>query len=66
MALDLDSDVDVRWLVGRLCDEAKVCQPELPLGETEVWAATYAVDEGLIVTDEKGNKFRLRVTAEKL
>lgn len=50
-----------------LCLEANVCRHDEVYGNlVQMEAATYAVDEGLVVTDEHGSRFRLRVTAEPL
>lgn len=73
MALDLlevaedGGVVDAAWLVVRLCEEAGIFQPCTPEEiEVEIHSATYEVGQGLIVMDEDGKKFRLRVTAEPI
>lgn len=70
MSLDLAEEgesLTAWWLAVALAAEAKVCLPELsPEGEMEVHAATYDTGQGLVVTDEMGVQYRLRVTAEPL
>lgn len=55
------------YLVARLCDEAGVCQTGNEYGNTvDLHCATYDVENGLVVTDGKGRRFRLKIEAEEL
>ncbi len=54
------------WLVARLCEEAGVCLHDEEGNSVQIHAATYDVISGLLVQDEAGNRFRLRVTEEPL
>ena len=76
MALDLlevrenpgyPQGVEASYLVACLCGEAKVCLTGNDYGnQICIEKATYHVEEGLVVTDSDGKRWRLRVTAEAL
>lgn len=53
-------------LVAYLCMEARVCIHDPETNPIEIHAATWDVHNGLLVTDEHGKTFRLRVTAEEI
>ncbi len=55
--------VGAAYLVGCLCIEAGVCLHDPQGNVVEMAASTFAVDEGLLVKDNRGQWFRLRVTA---
>ena len=54
------------WLIARLCEEAGVCLHDAETKPVEIHAATWDVDNGLVVQDEVGRKYRLKVKAKQL
>jgi hypothetical protein len=67
MAINLqDKDAWTHYLVARLCEEAGVCLHDEETNKVEIHAATYDCIFGLMVQDEHGQKFRLKVRAERI
>ncbi len=65
MAVDLTQpEVSALNLVAWLCIEARVCLHDDMGNKVQVDAAQWDLDDGLIVTDEHGQRWHLRITAE--
>lgn len=66
MAISFDKDDKSFYLIAKLAQEADCCIIDNETKEVAIIESTWDIDNGLVITDMDGQKYRLRVAAYPL